>query len=81
MTESDYENWPDDIVELADHLGLDKFIVEGISGGGPYSAVCAYKIPHRLDCCAIVAGLGPVDMKKEGMHKLTLLMQTTVVED
>ena len=60
-------DWPDDIVELADHLGLDKFIVEGASGGGPYSAVCAYKIPHRLNCCVIVAGLGPVDMKKEGM--------------
>jgi len=22
-------DWPDDVIELADHLGLDKFIVEG----------------------------------------------------
>ena len=41
-------DWPEDVVELADALGIDKFAVEGISGGGPYAAACAYKIPDRL---------------------------------
>lgn len=35
-------DWPDDIVELADHLGLEKFVVEGISGGGTFALACAY---------------------------------------
>ncbi|MEE9377531.1 MAG: alpha/beta hydrolase [Candidatus Lokiarchaeia archaeon] len=62
-------DWPDDIIELADHLGLDKFVVEGISGGGPYAAVCAYKIPERLSCCGIIAGMGPINMTKKGMMR------------
>ncbi len=60
-------DWPDDIIELADHLGLSKFAIEGISGGGPYAAACAYKIPERLTCCCIVAGIGSREMDRKGM--------------
>jgi pimeloyl-ACP methyl ester carboxylesterase len=49
-------DWPDDVVELADHLHIDRFAVVGVSGGGPYALVCAYKIPGRLTACGIVAG-------------------------
>ena len=62
-------DWPDDVIELADHLGLDKFAVMGVSGGGPYAAVCAYKIPERLTCCGIGAGLAPSNMPKKGMMR------------
>jgi len=62
-------DWPDDIIELADHLGLEKFAIEGISGGGPYAAACAYKIPERLTCCGIIAGMGPIDMSTKGMMR------------
>lgn len=51
--------WPDDVAELADHLGLDRFAVLAISGGGPYGEVCAFKIPERLTRTAIVCGMGP----------------------
>ena len=68
---SDYKNnrkiidWPDDVVELADHLGIDKFYVLGMSGGGPYVAACAYKIPDRLLSAGIIGGMGPYeDVKK-----------------
>jgi len=60
-------DWPDDIIELADHLGLDKFIVEGMSGGGPYAAACAYKISERLKCCGIIAGMGLINWSRKGM--------------
>ncbi|MFC1970612.1 alpha/beta fold hydrolase [Chloroflexota bacterium] len=62
-------DWPDDVVELADKLRLDRFAVLGISGGGPYAASCAYKIPERLTTTAIVYGMGPLDAPriKEGM--------------
>lgn len=52
-------DFPNDIVELADKLGIKKFAVMGQSGGGPYAAVCAYKIPERLNSVGIVVGLAP----------------------
>jgi pimeloyl-ACP methyl ester carboxylesterase len=51
-------DWPDDVVELADHLDIDRFSVVGLSGGGPYALSCAYKIPDRLNACGIIAGVG-----------------------
>ncbi|MEJ2249808.1 MAG: alpha/beta hydrolase [Candidatus Lokiarchaeota archaeon] len=62
-------DWPDDMVELADHLGLEKFGVIGVSGGGPYAAACAYKIPDRLINCTIIAGIGPKEARREEMSK------------
>jgi len=58
-------DWPDDVVELADALGIDKFAVEGISGGGPYVAACAYKIPERLTSCGIISGAASKDIEIE----------------
>lgn len=53
-------DWPDDIVELTDKLGIKKFSVIGSSGGGPYVLACVYKIPRRLTAAVDVAGLGPL---------------------
>jgi pimeloyl-ACP methyl ester carboxylesterase len=36
--------------------------VVGFSGGGPYAAACAYRIPHRLNACGLVASVGHVGM-------------------
>lgn len=58
-------DWPDDVIELADALGLGRFSVVGVSGGGPYSAACAFKIPSRLTACGILAGTGPMDQASE----------------
>ena len=52
-------DWPDDISELADSLGINKFSVHGYSGGGPYALACAYKIPARLKKVVVVSGMGP----------------------
>jgi pimeloyl-ACP methyl ester carboxylesterase len=62
-------DWPDDVIELADHLGINKFAVVGVSGGGPYALACAYKIPERLTCCCVNAGIGPINMSKKGMMR------------
>lgn len=48
-------DWPDDVVEVADGLGIERFAVEGFSGGGPYALACAYKIPQRLVGCSLIA--------------------------
>jgi pimeloyl-ACP methyl ester carboxylesterase len=58
-----FVDWPDDVTELADALGIDRFSILGVSGGGPYAAACACKIPERLIAVGIVCGLGPVDVR------------------
>lgn len=54
-------DWPDDVIELADALGIDRFAVLGCSGGGPYAAACAYKLDGRLTKAGILCGMGPAD--------------------
>ncbi|MGI4944133.1 MAG: alpha/beta fold hydrolase, partial [Janthinobacterium lividum] len=40
-------DWPADVAAVADRLGLAKFHVVGLSGGGPYAAACALALPDR----------------------------------
>jgi pimeloyl-ACP methyl ester carboxylesterase len=48
-------DWPDDVVEVADQLGIERFAVEGFSSGAPFALACAYKIPHRLNVCGLIS--------------------------
>jgi pimeloyl-ACP methyl ester carboxylesterase len=54
-------DWPADITQMADHLGIQKFALIGHSGGGPYVAACAYALPERVTSAAVLSGAGPVD--------------------
>ncbi len=64
---SDYQpdrrliDWPNDVIELANTLQIDRFAVLGISGGGPYAIACANGISERLIRVGIVCGMGPAD--------------------
>jgi pimeloyl-ACP methyl ester carboxylesterase len=53
-------DWPSDVARLGDALRFTRFGVVGYSGGGPYAAACAWRIPERLTGCGIVSGAGPV---------------------
>lgn len=53
------EQWPTDVSELADHLGIETFAVFGPSGGAPYALVCAWKIPDRVTAAAVFGAVGP----------------------
>jgi pimeloyl-ACP methyl ester carboxylesterase len=57
-----FVDWPDDVGEVAATLGLDRFAVLGISGGGPYAAACAWKLADRLTGGGIVSSLAPFDV-------------------
>lgn len=61
--------WARDIDALADQLGLPRFSVVGVSGGGPYALACAAALTHRLDHVALVCPLAPLDVAagKAGM--------------
>ncbi|KAH3767945.1 alpha/beta fold hydrolase [Pelomyxa schiedti] len=52
-------DWPSDVEEVADQLGIQKFSVAGYSAGGPFAVACAYKIPHRLNSVHIISSLSP----------------------
>lgn len=54
-----YLDWPDDVSELADHLGIDRFAVLGWSSGGPHAAAVAHGVPERLTVVGIVSGEAP----------------------
>ena len=68
--ENALESWPDDVCVLADHLGIKKFSVLGVSGGGPYALACAWKIPDRLSTVGLAGSVGPnVPDATEGVIK------------
>jgi pimeloyl-ACP methyl ester carboxylesterase len=54
-------DWPNDVIELADTMNIDKFAILGISGGGPYALACAFKISERMTAIAICASMGPAN--------------------
>ncbi len=54
-------DWPKDISQLADHLNINQFHVEGWSAGGPHALACAYKLPDRVLAGALISGIAPPD--------------------
>lgn len=48
----------DDVARLADHLGLERFRVLGVSGGGPFALACAARLGERVAAVAVAAGVG-----------------------
>jgi len=59
-------DWPDDVEEMANRLGIERFAVAAASGGGAYGLACAYKIPHRLTACGLICSVAPSDLLTKG---------------
>ncbi len=57
-------DWPRDVADVADRLGLDRFHVVGLSGGAPYAVACAYALPDRVLGAALVCPVPPA----HGIH-------------
>lgn len=51
--------YAEDVRELADALGLERFANVGESGGGPHALVLAYALGDRLTLNLVLAGMGP----------------------
>jgi pimeloyl-ACP methyl ester carboxylesterase len=65
-------DWPRDVLRLADALGIDRFRVMAVSGGGPYALACAHGIPERIKGVGIACGLGPVDSPEDSQGMVFL---------
>jgi pimeloyl-ACP methyl ester carboxylesterase len=48
-----------DTAAIADALGLDRFVVWGLSGGGPYALACAALLPDRVAAAAAIGSIAP----------------------
>jgi pimeloyl-ACP methyl ester carboxylesterase len=53
-------DWPLDVAQLADRLGIDRFAVVGWSGGGPYAAACGFWLPQRVSAVGMVSAPAPL---------------------
>ena len=73
-------DWPADVTELAEALGLDRFPVAGISSGSPYALACARFIPERLKGCAVVSGVPPLVVQDEKIDAGQFLMAEALLQ-
>ena len=48
-----------DIAQVLDHVGADRCVTFGWSGGGPHALACAALLPDRVAAVASVAGVKP----------------------
>lgn len=62
-------DWPADVVELADSLGIERFSVLSVSCGGPFAAATAYALPYRVKNLVLVSSVGDFNIRgaTEGM--------------
>ena len=63
-------DWPGDVAELADALGIDRFAVFGMSGGGPHAAACGFALSERVTAVGLISSPGPVWDRRELLFSL-----------
>lgn len=53
-------DWPAQVLAIARQLGIERFRVLAISGGGPYAFATAHALPDRVQAAAVVSGAPPL---------------------
>jgi pimeloyl-ACP methyl ester carboxylesterase len=51
--------WADDVAAATSALGLDRFVVVGVSAGAPYALACGARLPSRIEAVGVIAGIAP----------------------
>jgi pimeloyl-ACP methyl ester carboxylesterase len=69
-------DWPKDITQLADHLGLEKFYVTGHSAGGPHVFACSHELAGRIVAGVTISSLAPMSRPRpyDGMPILNQIL-------
>ncbi|MCT7661828.1 alpha/beta fold hydrolase [Mycobacterium deserti] len=52
-------SFAEDLRTIADTLGIDRMVVVGLSGGGPYTLGCAAAMPDRVVAAGVIGGVAP----------------------
>jgi pimeloyl-ACP methyl ester carboxylesterase len=52
-------DWTSDVGYVVDHLGIGRFGLIALSGGGPYALACAHDMPERVVAACILGGVCP----------------------
>ena len=52
----------DDVIEVLDALGVDRFVAAGWSGGGPHALACGARLAPRCAGVLTLAGVAPLDV-------------------
>ena len=52
-------DWTEDLVLLADTLGIGSMRMIGLSGGGPYALAAGAVLPDRVTAVAVIGGVAP----------------------
>ena len=68
-------DWAADVDEAADLLGLDRFAVLGVSGGGPYALACGHALNSRVTSIGVAVGIAPPEAP--GMDKAAIAKTST----
>ncbi|EED14994.1 conserved hypothetical protein [Talaromyces stipitatus ATCC 10500] len=64
-------DWPNDVHAFAKGMGLDRFVIMGGSGGGPFALACAHALPrHMVAGVGLFASAGPWEA---GAHHMSLV--------
>ena len=48
-----------DVERVCEALGIERFAVGGLSGGGPYALACAHELQERVVAAALLGGVAP----------------------
>lgn len=63
-----------DVEALADALGLERFALIGVSGGGPHAVAAAYRLKSRILRLVLVSPVGPIaecdHIRMSHLHRL-----------
>jgi pimeloyl-ACP methyl ester carboxylesterase len=51
--------WADDVADATRALGIEQFVVVGVSAGAPYALVCGARLPELVRRVGIVGGVAP----------------------
>jgi pimeloyl-ACP methyl ester carboxylesterase len=74
-------DWADEAAVILDVLRVDSAALLGVSGGGPFAAACAARIPARVRSLMLVCPLGLAEWPTVGMaqgERLSLAFATHV---
>jgi pimeloyl-ACP methyl ester carboxylesterase len=67
-----------DVTSVCDHLGVERFLTVGWSGGGPHALACAALLPDRVEAAATIASVTPY--RAEGLDWMAGMAPENVEE-